>query len=151
MRLEEYMSRTGTQNEQRQTREEERAVVAAMGGEIRAGGYYRFTCGYIYAVGECGGPMRKAPCPNVGTTLVDSSIAWRLAINMWHWMVQERLLGLSKHVVPCILMCGSSSSSFGTVGFLLEQVYLKRCLILAAFAKCVMISADDEHLAWLQV
>ena len=32
LRLGEYMSRTGTQNEQRLTREEERAVAAAMGG-----------------------------------------------------------------------------------------------------------------------
>jgi len=69
LRLGEYMSRTGTQNEQRLTREEERAVVAAMGGEIRAGGYYRCTCGYIYAVGECGGPMQRAPCPRCGNNI----------------------------------------------------------------------------------
>ena len=36
--LGEYMSRTGTQNGPRLTREEERAVVAALGGEIGAGG-----------------------------------------------------------------------------------------------------------------
>jgi len=63
------MSRTGTQNEKRLTREEERAVVAAMGGEIRAGGNYRCTCGYIYAVGECGGPMQRAPCPMCGNNI----------------------------------------------------------------------------------
>ncbi len=69
LRLGEYMSRTGTQNEQRLTKEEERAVVAAMGVEIRAGGYYCCTCGYIYAVGECGGPMQRAPCPKCGNNI----------------------------------------------------------------------------------
>ncbi len=69
LRLGEYMSRTGTQNEQRLTREEERAVAAAMRGEIRAGGYYRCTCGYIYAVGECGGPMQRAPCRKCGNNI----------------------------------------------------------------------------------
>ena len=69
LRLGEYMSRTGTQNEQRLTREEERAVVAAMGGEIRAGGYYRCVCGYIYTVGECGGPLQRAPCPRCGKNI----------------------------------------------------------------------------------
>lgn len=69
LRLGEYMSRTGLQNEQRLSREEERAVAAAMGGEIRAGGYYRCTCGYIYAVGECGGPMQRTPCPSCGNNI----------------------------------------------------------------------------------
>ena len=38
LRLGENMSRTGAQNEQRLTRDEERAVVAALGGEPGAGG-----------------------------------------------------------------------------------------------------------------
>lgn len=37
-----------------------------MGGEIRAGGYYKCTCGYVYAVGESGGPMQQAACPRCG-------------------------------------------------------------------------------------
>jgi len=140
LRLGEYMSRTGTQNEQRLT--------------FAQGATTAVLVGTSTLWESVGAQCRKRPALNVGTTLVDSSTAWRLAINMWHWMVQERLLGLSKHVVPCMLMCGSSSSSFGTVGFLFsltEQVYLKRCLVLAAFAKCVMISAADVHLAWRQV
>ena len=41
LRLGEYALRTDVQNEQRLTREEEQAVIRAMGGEVRAGGYYR--------------------------------------------------------------------------------------------------------------
>ena len=63
LRLGEYMLRTEAQNEERLSQEELRAVIGAMGGEIRAGGYYQCVCGYPYAVGECGGPMQRAPCP----------------------------------------------------------------------------------------
>ena len=69
LRLGEYALRRDVQNEQRLTREEEQAVMRAMGGEIRAGGYYRCACGYIYAVGECGGPMQQANCPRCGSTI----------------------------------------------------------------------------------
>ena len=54
LRLGEYMSRTEAQNEERLSQEELKAVLGAMGGEIRAGGYYQCVCGYPYAVGECG-------------------------------------------------------------------------------------------------
>lgn len=61
-----YFSRTEAQQGQRLTQAEEQAVVAAMKGEIKAGGYYRCVCGYIYTVGECGGPMERAACPRCG-------------------------------------------------------------------------------------
>ncbi|KAL0045887.1 hypothetical protein WJX82_007633 [Trebouxia sp. C0006] len=60
------LPRTDAQQGQRLTQAEEQAVVAAMRGEIRAGGYYRCVCGYIYTVGECGGPMERAACPRCG-------------------------------------------------------------------------------------
>ena len=63
LRLGEYMSRTDALNEDRLSNAELQGVIGAMGGEIRAGGYYRCICGYPYAVGECGGPMQRAPCP----------------------------------------------------------------------------------------
>lgn len=66
LRLGDYFSRTEAQQGQRLTQAEEQAVVAAMQGEIRAGGYYRCACGYIYTVGECGGPMERAACPRCG-------------------------------------------------------------------------------------
>lgn len=66
LHLGDYSSRTDAQQGQRLTHAEEQAVVAAMKGEIRAGGYYRCTCGYIYTVGECGGPMERAACPRCG-------------------------------------------------------------------------------------
>ena len=66
LRLGDYFSRTDAQQGQRLTQAEEQAVVAAMRGEIRAGGYYRCVCGYIYTVGECGGPMERAACPRCG-------------------------------------------------------------------------------------
>lgn len=66
LRLGDYFARTDAQQGQRLTQAEEQAVVAAMRGEIRAGGYYRCMCGYIYTVGECGGPMERAACPRCG-------------------------------------------------------------------------------------
>ena len=66
LRLGDYFSRTDAQQGHRLTQAEEQAVVAAMRGEIRAGGYYRCICGYIYTVGECGGPMERAACPRCG-------------------------------------------------------------------------------------
>ena len=63
LRLGEYMSRTDAQNDERLSQEELKSVIGAMGGDIRAGGYYQCICGYPYAVGECGGPMQRAPCP----------------------------------------------------------------------------------------
>ena len=82
LRLGEYMLRTDAQNEQRLTREEEQAVIRAMGGEVRAGGYYRCSCGYIYAVGECGGPMQQAACPRCGNTI--GGLQHRLATGNEH-------------------------------------------------------------------
>ena len=69
LRLGEYMLRTDAQNQQRLTREEEQNVIRAMDGDVRAGGYYKCGCGYIYAVGECGGPMQQAACPKCGKTI----------------------------------------------------------------------------------
>lgn len=66
LRLGDYFSRTDAQPGQRMTQAEKQAVIAAMRGEIRAGGYYRCVCGYIYTVGECGGPMERAACPRCG-------------------------------------------------------------------------------------
>ena len=66
LHLGDCMVRTGTQEEQRLSKEEERTIAAAMGDGIRAGGYYKCVCGYIYAVGECGGPMQVATCPKCG-------------------------------------------------------------------------------------
>ncbi|KAI3655585.1 hypothetical protein MP638_002648, partial [Amoeboaphelidium occidentale] len=45
------------------TNEEVNAILKAMGTEIKAGGWYRCENGHPYAVGECGGPMQKAQCP----------------------------------------------------------------------------------------
>ncbi|DBB10654.1 TPA: NFX1-type zinc finger-containing protein 1 [Trebouxia sp. C0006] len=73
LRLGEYMMRTIAQHEQRLTREEERAVAQAMGGEIRPGGYYNCGCGYVYAIGECGGPMQQATCPGCGSSVGGAS------------------------------------------------------------------------------
>lgn len=53
LRMGEHYSRTEAQQDQRLSQAEEQAVIAAMQGEIRAGGYYRCA----YTVGECGGPM----------------------------------------------------------------------------------------------
>lgn len=69
LRLGEYMLCTDAQHEQRLTKEEETAVIQAMGGEVRAGGYYKCTCGFIYAVGQCGGPMQQAACPKCGSVI----------------------------------------------------------------------------------
>ena len=66
LHLGENFACTDAQQGQRLTQAEQQAVVAAMGGEIRAGGYYRCVCGYIYTVGECGGPMERAACPKCG-------------------------------------------------------------------------------------
>lgn len=66
LRLGDYFFRTDAQQGQRLSQAEAQAVVAAMRGEIRAGGYYRCTCDHIYAVGECGGPMERAACPRCG-------------------------------------------------------------------------------------
>lgn len=66
LRLGDYFSRTDAQQGQRMTQAEKQAVITAMRGEIRAGGYYRCVCGYIYTVGECGGPMERAACPRCG-------------------------------------------------------------------------------------
>ena len=82
LRLGEYAMRTDAQNEQRLTREEEQAVIRAMGGEVRAGGYYRCACGYIYAVGECGGPMQHAACPRCGNPI--GGLQHRLAAGNQH-------------------------------------------------------------------
>ena len=82
LRLGEYALRTDAQNEQRLTREEEQAVIRAMGGEVRAGGYYRCACGYIYAVGECGGPMQQAACPRCGNVI--GGLQHRLATGNQH-------------------------------------------------------------------
>ena len=82
LRLGEYALRTDVQNEQRLTREEEQAVIRAMGGEIRAGGYYRCSCGFIYAVGECGGPMQQAACPRCGSAI--GGLQHRLAAGNEH-------------------------------------------------------------------
>ena len=76
------MLRTDAQNEQRLTREEEQGVIRAMGGEVRAGGYYKCGCGYIYAVGECGGPMQQAACPGCGNTI--GGLQHRLAAGNAH-------------------------------------------------------------------
>ena len=73
LRLGEYMMRTDAQHEQRLAREEERAVTQAMNGEIRPGGYYKCGCGYIYAIGECGGPMQQATCPGCGSNIGGTS------------------------------------------------------------------------------
>ena len=82
LRLGEYMLRTDAQIQQRLTKEEEQAVIRALGGEIRAGGYYKCGCGYIYAVGECGGPMQQAACPKCGNTI--GGLQHRLAAGNEH-------------------------------------------------------------------
>ena len=94
LRLGEHYSRTEAQQDQRLTQAEEQAVVAAMRGEIRAGGYYRCACGFIYTVGECGGPMQRAP--DVEAPLAGLDMHWNLAINMRNLMVHYILLGLSR-------------------------------------------------------
>jgi serine/threonine protein kinase/cell division septum initiation protein DivIVA len=45
------------------------AVAGAMRGEIQAGGWYRCGCGSAYAIGECGGAMEEARCPDCGGTI----------------------------------------------------------------------------------
>ena len=82
LRLGEYMLRTDAQNQQRLTKEDEQAIIRAMAGEVRAGGYYRCSCGYIYAVGECGGPMQQAACPGCGNTI--GGLQHRLAAGNEH-------------------------------------------------------------------
>lgn len=66
LRLGEHHMRTDAEQEHRLTQTEEQAVVAAMHGEIKAGGYYKRACGLVYTVGECGGPMESAVCPRCG-------------------------------------------------------------------------------------
>ena len=82
LRLGEYMLRTDVQNEQRLTREDEQAVIRAMGVEVWAGGYYRCSCGFIYTVGECGEPMQQANCPECGNTI--GGLQHRLAAGNEH-------------------------------------------------------------------
>eukprot|EP00899_Mesostigma_viride_P019103 jgi/Mesvir1/27194/Mv07044-RA.4 len=66
LRAGEYGVRTGAQQEERLAREEMDAVVGAMRGQVRAGGWYRCPNGHPYAIGECGGAMAEARCPVCG-------------------------------------------------------------------------------------
>jgi hypothetical protein len=63
-----FMGSTKSETEQRRqlSQQEMAAVVGAMGGEIRVGGWYKCRNGHVYAVGECGGPMQTATCPECG-------------------------------------------------------------------------------------
>ena len=99
------------QHEQRLTREEERAVAQAMDGDIRPGGCYECGCGYVYAIGECGGPMQQALCPGCGSNIGGFHIGWQVVIRMLALMVLERLCGHSDvlaywryvHPMVCVL------------------------------------------------
>eukprot|EP00899_Mesostigma_viride_P019108 jgi/Mesvir1/27199/Mv07045-RA.2 len=66
LRAGEYGVRTGAQQEERLAREEMDAVVGAMRGQVRAGGWYRCPNGHPYAIGDCGGAMVEARCPVCG-------------------------------------------------------------------------------------
>eukprot|EP00899_Mesostigma_viride_P014910 jgi/Mesvir1/2341/Mv04934-RA.1 len=67
LRAGEYGVRTGAQQEERLAKEEMDAVVGAMRGQVRAGGWYRCPNGHPYAIGECGGAMVEAMCPTCGS------------------------------------------------------------------------------------
>ncbi len=95
LRLGEYLMRTDAQHEQRLTREEERAVAQAMDGDIRPGGQYKCGCGYIYAIGECGGHMQQASCPGCGSNIGGASHRLEAIMCMLALMVLQRLRGLS--------------------------------------------------------
>eukprot|EP00899_Mesostigma_viride_P010620 jgi/Mesvir1/1955/Mv12440-RA.3 len=66
LRAGEYGVRTGAQQEERLARGEMDAVVGAMRGQVRAGGWYRCPNGHPYAIGDCGGAMAEARCPVCG-------------------------------------------------------------------------------------
>lgn len=69
LRLGECVYRTNVENEKRLEREEEQAVLRATRGEVRAGGYYWCSCGYIHAIGECGNPTQQATCSQCGNVI----------------------------------------------------------------------------------
>eukprot|EP00899_Mesostigma_viride_P026981 jgi/Mesvir1/7468/Mv25119-RA.2 len=69
LRAGEYGVRTDAQQEERLAREEMDAMVGAMRGQVRAGGWYRCPNGHPYAIGDCGGAMQEARCPTCGRAI----------------------------------------------------------------------------------
>eukprot|EP00899_Mesostigma_viride_P017736 jgi/Mesvir1/25964/Mv20952-RA.3 len=69
LRAGEYGVRTDAQQEERLAKEEMDAVVGAMRGQVRAGGWYRCPNGHPYAIGDCGGAMQEARCPTCGSAI----------------------------------------------------------------------------------
>eukprot|EP00899_Mesostigma_viride_P026984 jgi/Mesvir1/7470/Mv19233-RA.1 len=69
LRAGEYGVRTDAQQGERLAREEMDAVVGAMRGQVRAGGWYRCPNGHPYAIGDCGGAMQEARCPTCGSAI----------------------------------------------------------------------------------
>eukprot|EP00899_Mesostigma_viride_P017184 jgi/Mesvir1/25467/Mv01732-RA.3 len=69
LRVGDYGVRSAAQHSERLRREEYDQIVAAMGTEIKAGGWYRCPNGHEYAIGECGGANQEAKCPACGSPI----------------------------------------------------------------------------------
>jgi len=120
LRLGEYMSRTGTQNEQRLTREEERAVVAAMGGGDPRRGLLPVYLWVHLCCGRVWGPDAESALPYVREQhwwTAASFGGWQPACGVG-WCRSGCLA--SVNMLTLHLTCSSSSSSAGTSGFLLS-------------------------------
>lgn len=121
---------------------EQVAVFEALGGSEltpRPGGHsrYRCTCGYIYAVGECGSPEESSTCPECGALLGESSVGGRRL---------DRA-----PITAAAAAAALSSKGYFAHRLLLDSVRVRQMTPLAATVLHFLLHAAAMGFEWLHV